>query len=173
MICRQCGQTRKLTDFISSNSRLLYRCKKCIAYNERIDKFQKNNCIEMNCCQDLSCPDKYIIGSDIRLLRFRDDGRVACLGCCRFKNRRGRKHKHRLAMKGFFSGRCCFFCGRAYEKDKLDIYFFEMVDESMDILTYSKFTNVSSKNIDRFLELFVSNIVCIFCARTHLTSHLR
>ena len=172
MTCRQCKQEKSLVEFISSNSRLVYRCKNCISINERIEKFQKVNCVELSCCQNESCPSKEI-GSDVRLLRFRDDGKVACLGCCRFKNRRGKKQLHRLAMKEHFDGMSCLLCGCLFKSDKFCIDFFEMLNASMDIITYSKFTNVSTKNIEIFLKSFVKYIVCVKCARVKLTSHLR
>ena len=171
MICRECTQSKNLSEFMVT-SRLVHRCKSCISMNERLNKFRLRTGIELTYCQDACCPDE-CFGKDKRILRLRDDGKIACLGCLRHKKRRGGKPLHRKALQDYFEGHQCIHCPRVCSIEKLNIDFFEMVNSSMEVFPYTKFIELSGKKVDKTLKCLRLKIACIQCAREHITSHLR
>ena len=118
MVCRECNEQKGLVEFYQGGNRLVRRCRSCYALSERVSVFRRKNCgIELSRCQCDDCPHDDI-GQDKRLLRLRDDGLVACLGCCRYKKRRSRNLTHRQAMCDYFEGDSCIYCSRSYDNKK-------------------------------------------------------
>ena len=84
MVRRECNKQKSLMKF-NRGRVLVRRCRSCYALSDRVSVFRrKYSGIELNSCQCTDCPHDDI-GQDKRLLRLRDDGLLACLGCCRYK----------------------------------------------------------------------------------------
>jgi hypothetical protein len=167
--CCTCSKFKNICDFFRSG-KLTNKCKGCIHMCEKINRFKKMS-INLSTCSKISCPCS-LIGSDKRLLRLQDDGNIVCLGCYRNKKRTG-KRMNRNILHVYFEGKLCIYCCRVYDKSKLHFDYFELVNNSLQILNYSKVTDISPKRLLHFLQSEDYNIVCIQCARDHLTSYLR
>lgn len=169
MTCRICMRSKQLSEFISSDSRLLYRCKTCILIQERQNRFVHLNIPRISRCQNANCPDGDI-GTDLRLLKLRDDGKIVCMGCYRSKIRSGGLKENRDLLCEFFRTSKCQFCERMCSEG-LTFDFFETVNNDMKIIPYTTIVKMFNKNTSSYVNKV--SLVCISCARDHLTSYIR
>ncbi len=170
-ICRTCHETKPLFHFFQGRKRFVQRCKECYYVYERQSSFSRNNCgLQLQKCQCIDCPDTDI-ASDKRLLRLRDDGIIACLGCCRFKKRKGKNIRHRDFLLEYFKNQCCKMCSRSLHLNNID--FFEMIEDSGAILHYSKYIKLKMHKISEYFQCGDIKLVCLICAKNNITEILR
>ena len=169
MTCRICMRSKHLSEFISTDARLLYRCKTCILIQERQNRFTHLNIPRVSKCENQQCPGGPI-GTDLRLLKLRDDGKIVCMGCYRSKMRSGAFKENRDLLCEFFRESKCIYCERRCN-ETFTFDFFETVDSNMKIIPYTTIARMFNKKMDSFTKDV--SLVCMSCARDRLTSYIR